>query len=86
MKGIINSNIEDQKTKSAYLNGVAEALEANGENGEAYRALASLLEQLSGVDRFYQGVVSYTDAVGQAADGAGDLWTAQRPCARARAI
>jgi broad specificity phosphatase PhoE len=64
---IIQKNIEDQKTKSEYLNAVADALEENGRDGEAYHTLADLMDQLSDVEDFYQGILDYTEAVGQAA-------------------
>ena len=55
------------------MNSVAEALEENGKDGEAYRSLVDLHDSLDEVHEFYQGVLDYTDAVGQARDGAGDL-------------
>ena len=55
------------------MNSVAEALEENGKDGEAYRSLVDLHDSLDDVHDFYQGVIDYTDAVGKASDGAGDL-------------
>ena len=70
VRNIISKNIREQKHKSAYLNAVAEALEENGKDGDAYRALADLLDDLSDMEDFYNGIIDYTDAVGQAAQGA----------------
>ena len=55
------------------MNSVAEALEENGEDGEAYRALVELHDTLDDMVEFYEGVVDYTDAVGEAAEGAHEL-------------
>ena len=73
VKRAIRSNIEKQKNSAKYLNSVADALDANGKNSAAYRTLADLVERLSEAEDFYYGVVDYTDAVGQAAQGAGEL-------------
>lgn len=65
----ISSEIYSYRNSAAYLDSVAEALEANGENGEAYQALVTLRETLDDVMSFYNGLVDYTDGVGEAASG-----------------
>ena len=65
----ISSEMETYRNSAAYLNQVSDALEANGENGEAYQALVTLRETLDDVMRFYDGLIEYTDGVGEAAEG-----------------
>ena len=52
---------------------MAEALEENGENGEAYRALSDLREKLDDVQKFYDGLRDYTDGVTDLRDGAQEM-------------
>ena len=62
--------IVENRSSREYLDAVAEAMEENGENGAAYQALVELRDTLDDICEFYEGVVDYTDAVGQAAEGA----------------
>ena len=70
VKKIIAEKIVENRSSREYLDAVAEAMEENGENGAAYQALVELRDTLDDICEFYEGVVDYTDAVGQAAEGA----------------
>ena len=70
VKKIIEEKIVENRSSREYLDAVAEAMEENGENGAAYQALVELRDTLDDICEFYEGVVDYTDAVGQAAEGA----------------
>ena len=70
VKNIISEQMTVNRKSKEYLDGVAEALEENGKNGAAYQALVKLRQTMDDIHTFYQGVVDYTDAVGQAKDGA----------------
>lgn len=70
VKNIISEQITVNRKSKEYLDGVSEALEENGKNGAAYQALVKLRQTMDDIHTFYQGVVDYTDAVGQAKDGA----------------
>ena len=65
--------MENQRKSSTYLDSVAEALEENGENGEAYRALTDLRTHLDDVLEFYDGLQDYTDGVSELRDGAQEM-------------
>ena len=65
----IFKHVLSQKKGSAYLNSVAEALEENGENGEAYRTLSDLRDSLDKVMDFYDGLIDYTDGVTELREG-----------------
>ena len=65
--------MERQRQSREYLDTVAEALEENGENGEAYRALSDLGEKLDDVQEFYDGLRDYTDGVSDLRDGAQEM-------------
>ena len=69
VKQRISDEIAIQRNSREYLNSVAEALEENGENGEAYRALTDLRDSLDKVIEFYDGLVDYTDGVREIKDG-----------------
>ena len=73
VKKIIDEKITENRHSKEYMDSVSEALEENGENGEAYQALVKLHDTLDDMCKFYEGIVDYTDAVGQAKDGAHDL-------------
>ncbi|MGN0794919.1 MAG: hypothetical protein ACI4MG_10690 [Aristaeellaceae bacterium] len=74
----ISSEMQTHRNSSAYLNQVSDALEANGENGEAYQALVTLRETLDDVMRFYDGMIEYTDGVAEAAEGVSNARTEVR--------
>ena len=69
----IDQEMETQRGSQEYLDSVAQALEENGENGEAYRALSDLCEKLDDVQAFYDGLLDYTDGVNDLRDGAQEL-------------
>lgn len=71
----ISREIETNRGSVAYLNSVNAALEANGENGEAYQALVTLRDTLDDLMSFYDGLIEYTDGVAEAADGVSEART-----------
>ena len=70
MPQIIAQNIEEQRASDAYQKALEEARRENGVQSESYQSLVTLKETLDSMKRFYEGVVSYTGAVGEAAGGA----------------
>lgn len=70
---IIAQNIEEQQASDAYRQALEAARLENGVQSESYQSLVSLQETLDNLKRFYEGVVSYTGAVGEAAEGARKL-------------
>lgn len=53
----IEEEMEKQRGSQKYLNSVAQALEENGENGDAYRALSELREKLDDIQKYrLQGI------------------------------
>ena len=69
----ISAEMANQRQSRQYLDSVAEALEENGENGEAYRALSDLRDTLDDVQKFYDGLKDYTDGVNELRDGAQEM-------------
>ena len=69
----ISAEIANQRQSRQYLDSVAEALEENGENGKAYRALSDLRDTLDDVQKFYDGLKDYTDGVNELRDGAQEM-------------
>lgn len=69
----ISAEMANQRQSRQYLDSVAEALEENGENGEAYRALSDLRDTLDDVQKFYDGLKDYTDGVTELRDGAQEM-------------
>lgn len=65
--------MENQRNSQEYLDSVAQALEENGENGEAYRALSDLRARLDDVQKFYDGLSDYTSGVSDLLDGAQEM-------------
>lgn len=70
VRQIIAQNIEEQRASDAYQKALEEARRENGVQSESYQSLVTLKETLDSMKRFYEGVVSYTGAVGEAAGGA----------------
>ena len=69
----ISDEMDRQRQRQEYLDGVAQALEENGEHGEAYRALSDLREKLDDVQKFYDGLRDYADGVSDLLDGAQEM-------------
>ncbi|MCI5660672.1 MAG: hypothetical protein MR371_00330 [Clostridia bacterium] len=74
VKQITNEQMQLNRKSKEYLDGVAEALEENGKDGKAYQALSDLRSTLDDMVDFYQGIIDYTSAVGEAKDGAQQLF------------
>ena len=74
VKQITNEQMQLNRKSKEYLDGVAEALEENGKDGKAYQALSDLRSTLDDMVDFYQGIIDYTGAVGEAKDGAQQLF------------
>lgn len=73
VRSCISAEMANQRQSRQYLDSVAEALEENGENGEAYRALSDLRDTLDDVQKFYDGLKDYTDGVNELRDGAQEM-------------
>ena len=69
----IAQETETQRQSQTYLNGVAEALEKNWENSEAYRALSDLRVRLDDLQAFYDGLSDYTGGVNGLMRGAQEM-------------
>lgn len=73
VKKIINDEIAKGRYSSAYQDSVAAALAANGKDGEAYQALATLRSSLDDVIAFRDGLQQYTLGVEGALSGVGSM-------------
>lgn len=69
----IAQETETQRQSQTYLNGVAEALEKNGENSEAYRVLSDLRVRLDDLQAFYDELSDYTGGVNDLMRGAQEM-------------
>ena len=69
----IEKNVAEQRETDTFKETVEKAKAENGVQSESYQSLTTLKETLDSMKSFYEGVLAYTGAVGDAAEGAQKL-------------
>lgn len=69
----IEKNVAEQRETDTFKETVEKAKAENGVESESYQSLITLKETLDSMKSFYEGVLAYTGAVGDAAEGAKKL-------------